>query len=132
MTKPGGTAPGDGDEALEVMLGRLLQAGVLVAAAVVAAGGLYLLLARGGAKSAYATFVGAEAPLRSVGGILSEAFALRAGGIVQTGLLILIATPVLRVAFSLFGFARQRDWLYVLLTLIVLTVLTAGLSGWQP
>jgi uncharacterized membrane protein len=50
---------------------------------------------------------------------------------VQTGLLLLIATPVLRVVFSLFGFASQRDWLYVALTLIVLSVLAVGLSGLQ-
>jgi len=131
MTKPPDTPPGS-DEALELLLGRLLQAGVLVAAAVVAIGGVYLLIVRGGERPAYTSFSGAGAALRSVGGILAEARALKADGIVQTGLLVLIATPVLRVAFSLFGFARQRDWLYVLLTLFVLTVLTAGLSGWQP
>jgi len=132
MTRPPETPPPGSDEALEVLLGRLLQAGVLVAAAVVAIGGIYLLIMRGGGKPAYASFSGAATALRSVGGILAEARALKADGIVQTGLLLLIATPVLRVAFSLFGFARQRDWLYVLLTLFVLTVLTAGLSGWQP
>jgi len=132
MSGAGDTGPREGDEALELLLGRLLQAGVLVAAVVVAIGGVFLLVARGGDRPAYTTFVGAGAALRSVRGILAEAFALRPEGIVQTGLLLLIATPVLRVAFSLFGFARQRDWLYVVLTLVVLTVLTAGLAGWQP
>jgi len=132
MTTPADTPPPQSDEALEILLGRLLQVGVLIAAAVVAIGGVYLLLTRGGWTPAYRTFVGAGTALRSVGGILSEAVALKPDGIVQTGLLLLIATPVLRVAFSLFGFARQRDWLYVVLTLVVLTVLTAGLAGWQP
>ena len=132
MSGAGDTGPREGDEALELLLGRLLQAGVLVAAVVVAIGGVFLLVARGGGRPAYTTFVGADAALRSVSGILAGAFALRPEGIVQTGLLLLIATPVLRVAFSLFGFARQRDWLYVVLTVVVLTVLTAGLAGWQP
>ena len=132
MTAPGQSHPPDGDEALEILLGRLLQAGVLVAASVVALGGVFLLLGSGGWKPEYAVFSGARTALRSVGGILGEAFALKPDGIVQTGLLLLIATPVLRVAFSLFGFARQRDWLYVVLTLAVLIVLSAGLAGWQP
>jgi uncharacterized membrane protein len=63
--------------------------------------------------------------------ILQGAFALHPDAVVQTGLLLLIATPVLRVVFSLFGFARQRDWLYVALTLIVLAVLSVGLVGWK-
>jgi len=39
------------------------------------------------------------------------------------GLLVLIATPVLRVALSVVGFALQRDWVYVGLTVLVLLVL---------
>jgi uncharacterized membrane protein len=48
-------------------------------------------------------------------------------GWIQLGLLLLIATPVARVAFSVYAFARQRDFLYVGVTLIVLTVLLFGL-----
>ena len=44
-------------------------------------------------------------------------------GLIQLGLLLLIATPIARVVFSVAGFARQRDWLYVAITLIVLTLL---------
>src|SRR6202034_3783611 len=39
----------------------------------------------------------------------------RGRAIIQLGLLLLIATPVLRVAFSIFAFARQRDLVYVIL-----------------
>jgi len=116
---------------LEIMLGKLLRFGVLVSAAIVAAGGMFLLISRGGAAPDFRSFHDAGTPLRSVQGILREALALRADGIVQTGLLVLIATPVLRVVMSLFGFARQRDWLYVALTLIVLCVLAVGLVGWK-
>jgi uncharacterized membrane protein len=40
---------------------------------------------------------------------------------------VLIATPVLRVAVSVIGFASQRDWIYVFLTLFVLLVLVGSL-----
>ena len=41
----------------------------------------------------------------------------------QLGLLLLIATPIARVVFSIFGFMRQRDWLYVGVTATVLALL---------
>jgi uncharacterized membrane protein len=41
----------------------------------------------------------------------------------QLGLLLLIATPIARVAFSIFAFALERDWLYVGLTTVVFAVL---------
>ena len=131
MTDGQHTPPPDRDEALEAVLGNLLRIGVIVAAAVVGAGGVYLLITRGGWIPDFRSFQNGGSPLRSFPLILRGACALRADAIVQTGLLLLIATPVLRVVFSLFGFAHERDWLYVALTLIVLCVLAVGLSGLQ-
>ena len=51
----------------------------------------------------------------------ADALALRGKGIIQFGLLLLIATPVARVAFSIFGFAEERDRLYVVVASIVLS-----------
>ena len=48
---------------------------------------------------------------------------------IQFGLLLSIATPVARVAFSVVAFALQRDWLYIVVTLIVLAVLTYSLAA---
>ena len=62
-------------------------------------------------------------------GIVAEAKTLGGRGLVQLGLLLLIATPIARVVFSVIGFARQRDWLYVLITLTVLTLLTCSLAS---
>jgi uncharacterized membrane protein len=131
MTDEGHTPAPDRDEALEAVLGHLLRIGVLVAAAVVGAGGVYLLLTRWNWIPDFRSFQNGGSPLRNVPLILRGAFELRAEAIVATGLLLLIATPILRVVFSLFGFASQRDWLYVALTLIVLSVLAVGLSGLQ-
>jgi len=131
MTEVDRTPPPERDEALELVLGNLLRIGVIIAAAVVAAGGVFLLAARWSWIPDFRSFQGGGSPLRSVPLILQGAFALHPDAVVQTGLLLLIATPVLRVVFSLFGFARQRDWLYVALTLIVLAVLSVGLVGWK-
>jgi uncharacterized membrane protein len=59
---------------------------------------------------------------------MREALALSGRGIIQLGLLLLIATPVARVAFSVAAFAVQRDRLYVVVTLIVLAILLSSLT----
>ena len=57
-----------------------------------------------------------------------------ARGIIQLGLLLLIATPVARVAVSIFGFAEGHDRMYVVVASIVLLILAYSLIGssWSP
>jgi uncharacterized membrane protein len=43
--------------------------------------------------------------------------------LIQLGLLLLIATPVARVAFSAVAFAAERDYLYAGMTVAVLGLL---------
>ena len=112
---------------IEQVIGRLLQYGVLLAAAVTLLGGVMLLLHHGSAPASYSVFVGEPPQLRSLSAILSGAFSGQAMAIVQLGLLLLIATPIARVAFTLVAFAVQRDRMYVLVTTIVLALLLYGL-----
>jgi uncharacterized membrane protein len=114
---------------IEQTLGNLLRAGVLIAAAVVTVGAIIYLARHGGEAPAYKMFRGEPADLRSIGGIWSDAVALRGRGLIQFGLLLLIATPVARVAFSVYAFARERDTQYVAITLIVLALLAYSLIG---
>jgi uncharacterized membrane protein len=120
---------GWGDVQVEQLLGRLLRAGVVLAAAVVLLGGAVYLVRHGGEpRPDLSTFHGEEpSPLRSPAGIVSEAMAFRGRGLIQLGLLLLIATPVARVVFSVFAFWRERDYTYVVVTLIVLGVLLYSL-----
>jgi uncharacterized membrane protein len=111
------------------LLGAVLRVGVLLAAAVVLAGGLTLIA--GGDRSVrdYRVFSGEPAQLRSVSGIVTEALARRSRGLIQLGLLFLIATPIARVLFSILAFARERDWLYVAISALVLGLLGYSLLG---
>lgn len=119
--------PGPSDYAVEQLVGRLLQIGVLVSAVVTAAGGVMLLSRHGSDVPSYATFRGEPPALSTLAGIIQGAAALDARGVIQLGLLLLIATPVVRVAFTLVAFALQRDHKYVFITAIVLTLLLYGL-----
>jgi uncharacterized membrane protein len=117
------------DQKLENILGNLLRAGVLLSALVVSIGGVIYLLRHGRSPIDFRVFRGEPADLRDVHGIIRDTVALQGRGIIQLGLLLLIATPVARVAFSIFGFAEERDWMYVLFTLSVFSILLYSLLG---
>jgi uncharacterized membrane protein len=117
------------DQKVEVIIANLLRAGVSIAAAVVLTGGLVYLVRHGLAHASYHVFVGEPTDLRHWLGIVRAAFALRGRGIIQLGLLFLIATPVARVAFAAFAFAIEQDWRYVGITTFVLLVLLYSLLG---
>jgi uncharacterized membrane protein len=114
---------------MDEIIGNLLRFGVMLSALIVLFGAVIYLLRHGHAPTEYRVFRGEPAGLRSVRGILREALALRGRGIIQLGLLFLIATPVARVAFSIFGFAEEKDRMYVVVASIVLLVLLYSLIG---
>ncbi|MGA9306405.1 MAG: DUF1634 domain-containing protein [Candidatus Sulfotelmatobacter sp.] len=117
------------DRRMDVVIGNLLRAGVLISALVVMVGGVLYLARNGHSPTDYRVFRGEPSDLRRVEGILRDAVALRGRGIIQLGLLLLIATPVARVAFSIFGFAEEHDRMYVVIASIVLLVLAYSLIG---
>jgi uncharacterized membrane protein len=117
------------DEKVESIMGNLLRVGVILAATVILFGGLVYLVRHGTAHPSYQMFRGEPADLKTLRGIWGDAVSFRGRGIIQLGLLLLILTPIARVVFSVYAFARQRDWTYVIFTLIVLGLLVFSLSN---
>ena len=117
------------DHRLELILGNVLRTGVVLAAAVVFAGACIYIARHAGEPADYRIFRGEPSDFRTIPGILQSVLAGRGRGLIQLGLLFLIATPIVRVAFSVVGFALERDRLYVTFTLIVLAVLLYSLIG---
>jgi uncharacterized membrane protein len=115
------------DERIERVLGEVLRLGVLLSATLVLCGGLVYLSKRTNVSPDYHVFQGEPADLRSVDGIIADARSHSGRGLIQLGLLLLIATPIARVVFSALGFSLQRDWLYVAISLTVLTLLVYSL-----
>jgi uncharacterized membrane protein len=113
----------------EMLLGTLLRAGVVLAAAVVFAGGVLYLVQYRGQTPQYGIFHGEPTDIRYASDVLRVAFSWHGRGLIQFGLLLLIATPIARVAMSVVEFAIKRDWLYVATTLIVLGVLIYSLGS---
>jgi uncharacterized membrane protein len=115
------------DEQFDIVLAYVLRVGVLISAATVACGGVVFLVRHGLEHPSYHVFRGEPGELTSIRGIVNESIRFRGRGLVQLGLLLLVATPIARVVFSVFGFVRQRDWLYVLITVAVLVLLAYSL-----
>jgi uncharacterized membrane protein len=115
------------DRRMEVTMGRLLQAGVLLAAAVVLAGGILYLFARAGQPSNYRVFVARPLRVRHPAEMLRGVAHGNASAVIDLGILLLVATPVCRVIFAFIAFVREGDRLYIVVTAIVLAVLLFGM-----
>jgi len=117
------------DKRMDELMGFLLRSGMILAASIVFAGGVVYLARHPFPVINYRVFQGEPQNLRTVSGIFSEAKAFHGRGLIQLGLLVLIATPIARVTFSVFAFFYERDWKYVVFTLIVLGLLLYSLLG---
>jgi uncharacterized membrane protein len=118
---------GPSEERVQQVIGMLLRLGVMIAAGVVAAGGMCYLVESGAARPEYHEFHGLAEDLRTVPGVWQGVLDFRCASIIQLGILMLIATPIARVAFSAAAFGLQRDWTYTAITSIVLAILLYGL-----
>src|SRR5262249_35882133 len=115
------------EDRVDRFIGNLLRGGVILAAGVILFGGVLYLIRHGGGGGGRPGVQGGPPACTHPLLILQCAAALESRGIIQLGLLLLIATPVARVLFSIYAFARQRDFLYVALTTAVLAILLGSL-----
>jgi len=115
------------DQQVEVWIARLLRSGVLLAALIVLGGGICFLAQHGEMAVHYHSFRSEPPQYTTAPAIVAGAMGGDCLAVIQLGLLVLIATPVARVAFSIAAFALERDWMYVLITAIVLAILLYSL-----
>ena len=113
----------DDDSKLDARIGALLRAGTTSSAFVILLGGVLYLARHSQERPDYHTFHGVPTRLDTLSGIFSGAVHGQSLAIIQLGLLMLIATPIARVLFSVIAFLAERDYLYVVVSAIVLAVL---------
>ena len=104
------------------IIGWVLQGGVILSAAVITLG-LLLLPSQPGGLSVHRLLNFPETLAQIGQGLLI----FRPQAVIALGLLLLIATPVTRVAVSILTFALERDRQYVVITGIVLTILLSSM-----
>ncbi len=112
----------EADLKMELSISRMLRVGVSLAAVVVLVGSFFYILQAHGVVSDYRYFHGIASPADRI----QPLFVMHqpdSRSIIRLGILLLIATPILRVAYCVYSFAMQRDKIYVLISSIVLAVL---------
>jgi uncharacterized membrane protein len=117
------------DQRMENTISVLLRTGVMLSALVVLLGGTCFLSRHGGEPTDYRQFHATTASYRSIRGVIQSISRSDCRAVIQLGLLLLILTPIARVAFSMIAFGLERDRTYVWLTSIVLVILLYSLIG---
>jgi uncharacterized membrane protein len=116
------------DKDVEVVLGNLLRWGVIISSFVVLIGGIIYIVRHGEASPDYKTFHGLLQPYHNLSNIFNGINDLKGQAIIQLGVILLIATPIARVVFSIIGFIRERDFLYIFIALIVLGIIITSMA----
>lgn len=111
------------DKEMELSIAGTLRFGVSLSAVLVFLGGILYLRHPWLHVPAYGQFVAEREPLPSLITIIRSAMHINAKSIITLGILVLIATPIIRVAFCVVGFIRQKDGLYVFISASVLSIL---------
>jgi uncharacterized membrane protein len=115
---------------MEVWVAQTLRVGVAVASVVILLG--VVLSLAGGRPTGAGEVLGEPSSrgLRPSPSVLLQGLARgEPASVLQLGLLLLILTPVVRVAMTMALFAAQGDWTFVLITGWVLALLVLGLVG---
>ncbi len=114
----------------EVMISYLLRSGVVASLVIVVAGTILSFVHHPDYLRSPASYARLSAPpvspFRTLGDVVDGLRHARGQALVALGLLVLVATPVLRVAASIGLFAIQRDRAFVATTSLVLTLLVTS------
>ncbi|MCC8424142.1 DUF1634 domain-containing protein [Mucilaginibacter sp. UR6-11] len=116
------------DTDIQAVIGWVLRTGVMLSVGIVFLGGAIYLYRHGHDVTDYRTFKGIPAYVQ-LNGIINGILTFRGRSIIQCGIILLIATPIIRVAFSAVGFALEKDYLYTGITLLVLLIILASMLG---
>jgi uncharacterized membrane protein len=115
------------DKQVETLIGQVLRAGVLLSCFVTLIGLVMYLVPNSASIPSYHVFHSVNAPLRSMHDLVPRAFHGHPLSIIQLGVLLLIATPVARVAFLVVAFALENDRMYVVVSATVLIILLGSI-----
>lgn len=118
------------DKDMQAVIGWVLRLGVFISMAVVFIGGVVYLYRHGHTTADYSHFKGVPDFVQTIPGVINGILTFRGRAIIQAGIVLLIATPVIRVAFSAVGFIMEKDHLYTVITFIVLfIIIMSAVSG---
>jgi uncharacterized membrane protein len=117
------------DTDMQSLLGNVLRAGTVISISVVFFGGVIYLIRHGHSVAGYTSFKGVPAFVQHSDGLINGAIHLKGQAIIQLGIIMLIATPILRVVISAVGFVLEKDYFYVAISILVLLIIFISMLG---
>ena len=118
-----------GEKDFQSIIGNLLRYGVWISLSVAAIGGVVYLLHHGGDTVNYSVFKENDRNIfQVISDIINGALQGTGESLIFVGIILLFLTPVLRVLLSLFSFLLEKDYLYTVITLIVIGIIILSVS----
>ncbi|MCV9933085.1 DUF1634 domain-containing protein [Flavobacterium sp. LS1R47] len=118
-----------GEKDFQSIIGNLLRYGVWISLSVAFIGGIVYLMHHGNDIEDYSVFKEND---RNIFEVITAIYngVIQGNGesIIFFGVILLFLTPVLRVLLSLFSFLLERDYMYVVITLIVIFIILVSVS----
>lgn len=111
------------EQSIRNLLARIMLWGVLLAAAVLLAGGVVFLAEHGSQTPGDRKFTGEPADLRHPVAIFQAAVSGHDAAVIQIGVLLLLLNPLVRVLLAGIGYGASKDWLYAGVSAVVFAVL---------
>ena len=115
------------DKDVQIILGTLLRVGVILSTSIVLLGGIIFMSTHANQVVSFKNFKAEDAKFSSIGDIFLGLRTFDGLAIIQFGVLLLIFTPIARIVFSIFSFLMEKDYMYVLIGIIVLCVIITSL-----
>ncbi|MFB9065615.1 DUF1634 domain-containing protein [Flavobacterium branchiarum] len=118
-----------GEKDFQSIIGNLLRYGVWISLSVAFIGGIIYLMNHGGDIEDYSVFKENDRNIFEViTAICNGVIKGNGESIIFFGVILLFLTPVLRVILSLFSFLLEKDYMYVVITLIVIFIILVSVS----
>ncbi|KAF2507061.1 DUF1634 domain-containing protein [Flavobacterium zhairuonense] len=118
-----------GEKDFQTIVGNLLRYGVWISLSVAFIGGIIYLMHHGSDIEDYSVFKEND---RNIFEVIADVYrgVIQGNGefLIFFGIILLFLTPVFRVLLSLFSFLIERDYLYVVITLIVILIIITSIS----
>lgn len=118
-----GEEPASKSAHIEYIVSNVLRYGVLLSFLIILVGSVMLFVQ--GGQAATVRLSGTPIP-QDPGEVIAGLFQLQPTAVIDFGLMLLIATPVIRVAVSVIAFLVEEDFVYTLVTVFVLAILLAS------
>lgn len=118
-----------GEKDFQTIIGNLLRYGVWISLSVAFIGGVVYLMHHGNDIEDYSVFKEND---RNIFEVIAAVYhgVIQGNGqyLIFVGIILLFLTPVFRVLLSLFSFLLEKDYLYVIITLIVILIIITSIS----